>query len=202
MRCLNQKDAVEAIFETIYKTSGLFPVIGLPRSGKSTLIKLLYDSISTPKILIKSGEFDCSDIMSGVEKFPSLRARIINAANIMAAAETRTIFLVDSMKDILYDGKSSMRIGGISNDAITRLNELNIISKQLNIPIVGAISTSTLNINYNQEIASIIAGSSSNIAICRYDYSIALDLEAQRSSIFEITSHLVASPEIIDATNL
>lgn len=199
MRCVTQKEAIEVIADATNHVKGLVPIVGLPRSGKSTLIYSLYNCITKPRILVKSGEFDCYDVISGTEKYTSLRLRLLDIINIMRAAKLEAVILVDSIKDILYDGKSSMRIGGISNDAIIRLNELNILCKQANILLIGAISTSTINVNYNQEIASIIAGSSVDIVVCRYDYSVALDIENKRSSILEISSHLVISPDIIDS---
>lgn len=201
MNIFNQREAADIIASRARSGSGLFPIIGLPRSGKSTLLLNIYESVTAPKILIKSGEYDCFDVKSGMEKYASLRLRIINIVNILSSADLNAVIMVDSMKDVLYDAKSSMRIGGIANEAVSRLNELNILCKQHNIFLIGVISTSTVNMSYNQEIASIIAGSSTDLAICKYDYSVAMDEGETRSSIFEITTNLIATPDVIDSDN-
>lgn len=165
---------------------GLHIIFGLPRTGKTYIIKKIYENIGDEiSSLLYQDEFDGNILASN---FIEDHAKDI--ANFFCLNSNKEILLIDSFKKILYTG-DSFRRGGISNHAIFTLTNLNQIVSHLRKKVLLSFSPSSISRDQISELVTMLASCTANFYCINYDREILIDSYNCRIPISEIMNHVL-----------
>lgn len=157
--------------------SGLTLIIGMPRTGKTTLINEIIEQLDKESYCkVKHNEFDgdiffCDyvrDLCQFICTIDHFNNNVVNT------------IIIDSIKSFFFEG-NSLRKGGISNDAYKILNRLEILGRFLNKEIIASISPSSMNKDTVNEFLAICASCCSNIIVINSTHNVLKDTESRTS---------------------
>lgn len=166
--------------------SGLTLIIGMPRTGKTTLINEIAGQLDEGSYCkVKHNEFDgdiffCDYVQDLCE--------FVCTIDYFSNGVVSTI-IIDSIKSFFFEG-NSLRKGGISNDAYKILNRLEILGRFLDKEIIASISPSSMNRDTVNEFLAICASCCSNIIVINSAHDILRD-EGTRTSLSLLSDFIV-----------
>lgn len=182
---------IHEIIRSLKEKKGLHILFGMPRSGKSKIIKDLQKELSSELamsreeercVTLYKDEFDSEiyddmleDFVPDILKFCEINKKV-------------KYILIDSAKSILYGG-NSLRKGGISNNVYNELNDLSYISKYFEVSMLLAFSPTSANFDVICEIASILASCSANFIAINEMHEVIMDGEL-RMPVSAIIKHI------------
>lgn len=163
----NTSELEYGVFDLIINHYEAIPVIGLPRSGKSTLLKNVIinaDDKNINRLLICNDEFDGFENRLADIVTEGLRCDDEHLSNLERLIEflDAKIVIIDSFKKLIFEG-ASLRKGGISNQIFDHFNKLHQLATRRNTTIIYSINSGSNDVSFNEEIVSVLLGCSNSI---------------------------------------
>lgn len=160
-------NSIDTYLSQLILSPEAIPVIGLPRSGKSTLVKNIItqcDLSRIARLYISNDEFDGyeNELVDIVLKRFGFAPDDMRCLEILAEFSKTRIVVIDSLKNLIFEG-TSLRRGGISNRVFDYLNQLHQIAEKHELTILYTINSGSNDVSFNEEIVSIMEGCSKSI---------------------------------------